>query len=466
MGNSAATGHVVAASNVHQAVGLKRTLQLLMKQHRIEPWTVHDLGHSNPLAKLRRQADLCTVSPFRFIPVKEGLSHFSKHAGGWVVQLTREKFIELSIELFDKKGLKHPIEEAKIFYDVFDSIDMYSDATLSIGELVGGLSTFFAGTLDERSKAVYDVLDQSASDKVSKSLLSQFLKPYVWSLVPGSAEVFRPILLPYVTDEIFGEMSSTPSKGHVNSSEFARWVQRGNPNAEHLKASNTAPVFSAAIFERCAQIIEGVVHAAWKEYRGKEELREYGQQTWEAGHEGQPQRLQDVGMYRYAVSNYGRSPQRSMQNCDEQPSEQPSLVRDMVSNMSIHVQGAMENFRKTPEGTPRNHEQQPGMVSNMSQQVQDAMKYFNAGGCQIPMNVADDWESDCEADAIDRSEQMQSVIAHTQEHGTRAPLPNLLKVHASTIAPPLASLPTTACGLTRPQGFPEFETATRATTAF
>merc|ERR1712048_82529 len=138
--------------------------------------------------------------------------------------------------------------------DVFDSIDMYDTATLSIAELAGGLVTFFGGTLVERATAVYNHLDYSATDKLSKSALSEFLKPYVWSLVPESAEILRPVLLPHVTDEIFGEMSFSPSTGHASCNEFVRWVQRGNPNAAQLSASHTVCVFSRALLDRCATI--------------------------------------------------------------------------------------------------------------------------------------------------------------------------------------------------------------------
>merc|ERR1712048_1016134 len=306
-------------------------------------------------------ADLCRISPFRFISAEDGLSHYSKHAGGWVVQLTREKFTQLSLQLFEVKGLKCPAEEAKVFYDVFDSIDLYNDAALSIGELVGGLSTFFAGTLDQRARAVYNALDPAATDKMPKSVLSQLLKPCVWSLVPDHAEILRPILLSYVTDEIFGEMSPSPSTGQVTFFEFARWVRLANPKAAQLNASHTPAVFSAAIFERCATIIEAALHDAWKEYKGKEELREYGRQTWEACHDGQSQRLLDVGMYRYAESNYGQSPRVTPKSYAEQP-EQLSLVRDIVGKMSIQMQDAMETFSLTE--------------------------------CRNPTSVNDDWEND------------------------------------------------------------------------
>merc|ERR1719161_1689567 len=322
MGNNVATGNVVAMSQVHHAVGFKRSLQLLMSQNSIQPWSSMELVEG----KLRRQQELCRISPFRFVSVSDGMSHYSKHAGGWVVQLTRERFIQLSLELFESRGLKCPPEEARVFYDVFDSIDMYDNATLSIGELAGGLVTFLGGTLIERATAVYNLLDYRATDKLSKSALSDFLKPYVWSLVPEGAEILRPVLLPHVTDEIFGEMSFAPATGHVSCNEFVRWVQRGNPNVAQLSASHSVCVFSRALVDRCATIIEGVVHVAWQEYQGKESLRTYGKQTWEAGHGGQSQRLMDVGMYRYAVSNYS------------QPSfEQPTFVADMVSHVSSEV---------------------------------------------------------------------------------------------------------------------------------
>merc|ERR1712187_459172 len=142
---------------------------------------------------------------------------------------------------------------------------------------------------------------------------------------------------------------------------FVRWVQRGLPNAAQLSAVHAVAVFSTPIVDRCATIIEGVVHVAWQEYEGKQQLRTYGQQTWEAGHDGQSQRLLDVGMYRYAESNYGQSPRVTPKSYAEQP-EQLSLVRDIVGKMSIQMQDAMETFSLTE--------------------------------CRNPTSVNDDWEND------------------------------------------------------------------------
>merc|ERR1712048_1406426 len=171
---------------------------------------------------------------------------------------------------------------------------------------------------------------------------------------------------------------------------------------------------------------------------------------------GQSQRLYDVGMYRYAASN-----------------SRPSIIKDMVGNVSAQAQNVMESFRSSPELTPQNYEQRPveqpslttGIVSNMSQQMQEAMEYLNVDACRNPMSVADDWEIDCEPDVIDGSEQAPPVTVHGKDNRTPDHFPNLLQP-AQTDVPPLSSLPAKAYGLTRPQGFPEFETTSRATLAF
>merc|ERR1712048_688574 len=250
-------------------------------------------------------------------------------------------------------------------------------------------------------------------------------KPCVWSLVPDRAEILRPILLPHVTDEIFGEICLSSVKEHVTLNEFARWVRLASPKAVQLNAAHTPSVFSAAIFERCATIIEAALHNAWKEYKAKEALREYGQQTWEAGHEGETQRLHDVGMYRYAVSSYGRSFQGTPRSSGG-PVEQPSAVKDMVNNMSV--------------------------------QIHEAIGSFSLGACRNPVNGTDDWENDNENGMVYCSEKVQYRTAPATEYQTLVPPPTVLPVPVTGCPPPLSALPATACGLTRPRGFPEFET--------
>merc|ERR1712187_276161 len=365
----------------------------------------------------------------------DGLSYYSKHVGSWVVPLTREKFVQLSLELFQKKGLKCPPEEAKVFYDVFDSINMGANATLSIGELAGGLVTFFAGTLDERATAVYNLLDKRGTNKLSKATFSEFLKPYVWSMVPESAAILRPILLPYVAEEIFGEMSFSPSKDHVSCNEFVRWVQRGLPNAAQLSAVHAVAVFSTPIVDRCATIIEGVVHVAWQEYEGKQQLRTYGQQTWEAGHDGQSQRLVDVGMYRYAVTNYKQPSVPSMPSV-----ETPSMVTGIVNHVSKEMQEAMASIT-SPEFW------RSGETDELDMRSERFPSSVSQGVLETPH---------------DEEVPLPPPPPPLPPPPQNAPLPNLLSMPARNV-PSLASLPETAYGLTRPTGFPHYEIASRQT---
>merc|ERR1711879_109746 len=99
-------------------------------------------------------------------------------------------------------------------------------------------------------------------------------------------------------------------------------------------------------------------------------------------------------------------------------------------------------------------------VSNMSIQVQEAMGSFSLNACRNPANVTDDWENDCEDQAV-------PAYAMEETAPTRAALPTpLISGPAADMPPPLSALPATACGLTRPQGFPGFETRKQATGAF
>jgi hypothetical protein len=426
-----------------------------MWQHSIRPWSTRSLVQQ----KIDRQLELCRISPFRFISVTDGLNHYSKHAGGWIVQLTRERFVQLSLELFEMKGLKCPPEEAKVFYDVFDSIDLYNNATLSIGELAGGLVSFFGGTLNDRAMAVYNLLDYRSTGKVPKQTFSEFLKPFVWSMVPEEAGILRPVLLPYVTDEIFSEMCFSPSNGYVTCSEFVRWVQRGHPNAAQLNASHTVAVFAHAIVDRCATIIEGTVHVAWQEYQGKEDLRSYGRQTWETSHHGRTQRLMDVGMYRYAVANYTQS-----------PVEQPSIFQDAFGHISTQMQGAMQSvgssYTQSPVEQPSVFEDAFGHISTHMQGAMESVGSLS----RTHFGWTEDSDSESEPEdaqptprRVKISDDVEVVRVEKDSPPTDrkdrnlAPLPNLLTTQGTDRALPFSSVPASACGLTRPQGFPQVQ---------
>jgi hypothetical protein len=296
MGNSTATGHVLQHTGLSSVVGFQNTLQMSMYQNNIQPWSASDLLK----ASLQRQTELAKKSPFRYINVKEGMAYFGQHCGGWVVQLNREKFVQLSLSLFASRGLTVPPEEAKLFYDVFDSLDLYKNATLSIGELAGGLSSFFGGTPDDRANAVYDLV--AASSALTKNALQEFLKPYIWTMVPQHAAMLRPIFLPYVTDRMFEEVTAGGAGSYITREQLRYWMFRGS--AMNYGPAMTNPmimpeVTGNAVAERAAAHVEMAVNTAYAEYSARMGLREYGQQTWAQTHPGERQQLRDIGMARY-----------------------------------------------------------------------------------------------------------------------------------------------------------------------
>lgn len=272
-----------------------------MVQNGIGPWSPKQLLLDN----LQRQLELAARSPLRFINVTEGLAFYGKQVGGVLAPLTREKFVQMSLELFRLRGLHCPPEEACICYDVFDAIDLYQNASLSLGEMAGGLSSFFCGSVEQRTQAVFDLLAQGHANQVPKSALREFLQPYVWAMVPSNATVLRPILLPHVTDDLFADITLGQSK-HIEISQLVRWMSRGNQIAVSATKSPT-PVFASTVVDRVAQVIDMAVQVAWREHQTRTELRAYGQESWAQQHGGQRQLLGDVGAYRYVSDSIATS---------------------------------------------------------------------------------------------------------------------------------------------------------------
>jgi hypothetical protein len=219
---------------------------------------------------------------------------------GFLNGLTRERFVQISLELFRQNGLHLPAEEATVFYDVFDAIDLYRDASLTFAELAGGLCSFFGGTIDQKTDAVFDILEMMSrcggQSVAYKSALHEFLKPFVWCMVPHKAQILRPILLPHVTEDIFADISMS-SVNCVSRQEMKRWLHKG-----HFMQRRTSPdqqMLSVTIAEHAAASIDMAVRIAWERYETTQKLRTYGQQTWQE-ERGRPQYITDVGAYRYA----------------------------------------------------------------------------------------------------------------------------------------------------------------------
>eukprot|EP00928_Gymnodinium_smaydae_P020088 TRINITY_DN1775_c0_g1_i1.p1 TRINITY_DN1775_c0_g1~~TRINITY_DN1775_c0_g1_i1.p1 ORF type:complete len:290 (-),score=50.51 TRINITY_DN1775_c0_g1_i1:938-1807(-) len=228
MGNTSTAGHALTMAGVAQnPATFHKTLELTMRQHGIEPWDPKSLLTE----VLAHQEELSKRSPFRYLNVRDGLSFYAPHAGGWVSPLTRERFVELSMEFFKSRRMHITNDDAKLFYDIFDSIDLYKDAKLSLGELVGGLSSFFAGSPSDHTEAVFHALCSNGDNKLTRAALKDLIQPYVWSMVPDRAQILRPMFADFITDELKREISFEPNKNYLEIQELKKWIQYTHPAA-------------------------------------------------------------------------------------------------------------------------------------------------------------------------------------------------------------------------------------------
>lgn len=240
-----------------------------MVQGGLTPWSPQQLLQ----AHLQRQQDLSSTSPLRFIDVQVGLPSYERHLG-LIFALTREKFVQASLELFAAKGLVCPPEEARMFYDVFDAVSMYHNASLSMGEIAGGLSSFFGASIEQRTQAVYALLAGGTDAQLSKSGLRELVKPYVWASVPDEAQVLRPLLLAHVVDELFEDITSRIVHA-IDFDAFSRWITRGHQAARHATGLQN-PVFAHVVVAQVARSIETALQTACREHDMKMQLGRMG----------------------------------------------------------------------------------------------------------------------------------------------------------------------------------------------
>lgn len=310
MGNNVVAGHAInVATSGQRRTSFQQTLELTMRIHDIQLWSPKALLQE----RLEQQKALSKVSPFRFINIVEGFGAFAPYVDGWIHRLTRERFVELSLEMFKKRRIQISPDDARIFYDVFDSVDLYKNAELSAGELAGGLNPFFGGSIDERTQAIFDLLAPSAKSGLTRASLKSFVKPYVWCMVPETAAVLRPLLVDHVAEDLFVELSMQGGGSTLSLETLRRWVRQGVAGANiPVAAEEGQALFSYAkklemqqftcsnkFVERVTCSIETNLNAALREYQARIQLREYGKQTWNERHAGRPQYLKDVGLYRY-----------------------------------------------------------------------------------------------------------------------------------------------------------------------
>eukprot|EP00929_Paragymnodinium_shiwhaense_P122684 TRINITY_DN9564_c0_g1_i2.p1 TRINITY_DN9564_c0_g1~~TRINITY_DN9564_c0_g1_i2.p1 ORF type:complete len:490 (+),score=83.70 TRINITY_DN9564_c0_g1_i2:170-1639(+) len=308
MGNNAVTGHavnLVAQSNPSQ---FHQTLGLTMRQGNIAPWDPKSLV--DPV--LQRQKMILKNTPFRFINAGEGMLTFAPYSGAWVQNLSRERFVQLAQEMFKNRNMALGAADTRVFYDVFDALDLYGNASLSPGELIG-LASFFNGTQQDIADAVFGVLDPQHQNVISKDAVKQFVTPYVWAMVPESAAVLRPMFVDYVTDDIFHEMDMARTNA-ISQSDLYRWFQYGRPRAEVQAAAIAGgveldlPSVADVISSRVASSMQVALQVSMQTYEIKNQVKQYAVQSYQATHNGQMPPVRDVGVYRYVEQNIVAAP--------------------------------------------------------------------------------------------------------------------------------------------------------------
>lgn len=265
MGN---VGDVMHNSGVADMVGFHNSAQMAVNMHGIEPWPARALIKDN----LHRQAALARRHPFRNISVYDGMRWYNEHVSGWFNSLTRDKFVDEGTELMLKTRTAHTSQDRNALYEMFDSMDIDRNGTLSLGEWAGGLSVFFKGSMEDCVHAVFQCLDQNGDGVLSKRELMEYFKPFVNCMTPPAAAALRPLLLKHATDQIYMEMDWDHSDS-ISSQEMVAWSRSGNN-----------------VVDRLADIIENDVYSMFVEGRSlnSDQRRQYSKGAGEMGYQQYP----------------------------------------------------------------------------------------------------------------------------------------------------------------------------------
>lgn len=219
--------------------------QLATTISNVEPWCAKDLisGAAN------RQNDLARRSPFRFIHVRDGLSHFARCSAHCSGRLSREDFADAGEELLKSRQAHGSRQDV---YEVFSALDLNDSGVLSHGEWVAGMANMFKGNNPDRAQAVFDGLQLGRGGLVlTKAMVIEYLCPIVKAMVPEGAAAFRSILLSKVVDDVFADMDA--GAGSLTLTELVQWVcKSGTPiwlDSHQIFIDHLAGLVNDAFFE-------------------------------------------------------------------------------------------------------------------------------------------------------------------------------------------------------------------------
>eukprot|EP00746_Dinoflagellata_sp_MGD_P162490 gnl/MRDRNA2_/MRDRNA2_90073_c0_seq1.p1 gnl/MRDRNA2_/MRDRNA2_90073_c0~~gnl/MRDRNA2_/MRDRNA2_90073_c0_seq1.p1 ORF type:complete len:299 (+),score=55.29 gnl/MRDRNA2_/MRDRNA2_90073_c0_seq1:83-898(+) len=235
-------GHIITKCGCLEHVGFEKSAEAVIKTAQIEPWPARALIRQ----RLDDQAEIARKSPLRTIPAADGVNHFSGKLGG-MKGLDRDRFLKIATNLCESHSVHlRGQEDQEILGSVYDSIDYDESETLSIGEWAGGLTVFFKGSQEEKTQAVFELIDQDNNGCLSKGELKEYLSPLVKAMTPPEAVSLRPLLIQHCVDEIM-ESVDLNHDDKVSHEEFSQWRSQNS------------------VIDSLVQIIESEVYKIWLE---------------------------------------------------------------------------------------------------------------------------------------------------------------------------------------------------------
>jgi Ca2+-binding EF-hand superfamily protein len=256
MGNQSSQilGNTLATCGCQNLVGFEMSAEAVIRTGHIEPWPAKALIRE----RLENQALLARSSPLRNIPVQDGFEHVSRHIGRFG-GLTKQDFLKVVENLVEVRRIPHKPNELQSIGEVFDSMDYDGNEELTVGEWAGGLTVFFKGTQEEKTAALFQLLDRDANGSLSKPEMKEYVTPLVKAMTPPEASALRPLLITHATDTIFDQVDVNHD-GKCETHEFNAWRK------------------NHSLVDELVNVIEGEVYKIWLENNMKSPASKPGQE--------------------------------------------------------------------------------------------------------------------------------------------------------------------------------------------
>jgi len=232
-------GNAIAYSGIMNAIGFERSAEVVIRSAGIQPWPAKTMIRGC----LEHQVRLARSSPLRTIPVRYGLDHFSRHIGRFH-GLSKKAFVEVAKNLIEVRRIPLRPHEAESLEAIFDSMDYSKNGELEVGEWASGLTVFFKGAQEEKTAALFQLLDRSNHGHLSKPEIKEYVTPLVKAMTPSEAAGLRPLLISHTTDTIFNQVDMNHD-GKCDSNEFKAWLKDHD------------------VVNELANVIEGEIYKIW-----------------------------------------------------------------------------------------------------------------------------------------------------------------------------------------------------------